>query len=716
MIIIPSRITFGPLLLLAVMTLFLLSCNTKKEPFVVNDLTIADETNSADWLAYGRTHNERRFSPIEDINTNTVENLKVDWYMDLPNDVGLVSTPLVVDGVLYFTGTMNIIRAVSATTGALIWEFDPEVGKAIGHKKQIGWVHNRGITFYEGKVFTGTWDGRLIALDAQTGTEIWTAVTFNPERSLYITGAPKAFKGLVLIGNGGTENGPTRGFVTAFDAETGKEVWKFYIVPGNPANGFENEAMEMAAETWTGEWWKHGGGGNTWHGLTYDAELDVLYIGTGNGSPWNRKIRSPEGGDNLFLCSIVALNPSTGEYLWHYQTTPGESWDYNSNMDIILADLTIDGEEIKALLHAPKNGFFYVINRKTGKLISAEPFAETTWASHIDMETGKPVEIEGARYEDGTAQITPGPWGAHSWHAMSFNPNTGLAYIPVIHQAFTYSDEGIELEKWQAEEFKGGIGVNLSGPEKEPREYAASLMAWDPVKQKEVWSIPQQHSHNAGTLTTAGNLLFQGRPDGKFLAYNAENGEILWKFDVGLGISAPPITYKINGRQYISLLVGFGGGYSGIGGTLPYKFGWSYRTHTRRLITFSLDGSTTLPKLVPPNIPKPIDVSDFEIDENLADKGAITYGNCSACHGGGMFSGGMAPDLRASAIPLGLGSFDSVVRGGIRTSKGMPVFPDLSDEELAGLIHYIRKRARETLPEYDALINAVNTESEAFSH
>ena len=470
---------------------FFISCDNENQYLEIDDAAIADENQTSDWLAYGRTHNERRFSPMDDIKESNVANLSVDWWLDLPKDVGLVSTPLVVHGVLYFTGTMNVVRAVNAVTGELIWEFDPEVGKHISNKQQVGWMHSRGLSFYQGRVFTATWDGRLIAIDAKTGNEIWTAVTFDPKRSLYITGAPKAFKGKVLIGNGGTENGPTRGFVTAYDAETGEEAWKFFIVPGNPADGFENEAMEMAAETWTGEWWKHGGGGNAWHGFTYDADLDVLYIGTGNGSPWNRRIRSPEDGDNLFLCSIVALNPNTGEYLWHYQTTPGEAWDYNSSMDIILADLTIDGKEVKAILHAAKNGFFYVINRKTGKLISAEPFVETTWASHIDIKTGKPVEIEGVRYDNGPVDIAPNAWGGHSWHAMSYSPLTGLAYIPTLHQASKYSDEGVDYEGWQAVEFSGGIGVNLSEPDSQPREYPASLQAWDPIKQKLAWSVPQ---------------------------------------------------------------------------------------------------------------------------------------------------------------------------------------------------------------------------------
>ncbi len=679
------------------------SCKQEKAGSVIDDVAISNESETAQWLAYGRTHSEQRFNPLDEINENNVNELKVDWYLDLPKDVGLVSTPLVVDGILYFTGTMNIIRAVDAVTGERIWEFDPEVREHIKGKKQTGWSHSRGISFYKGKIFTATWDGRLIAIDAKTGKEIWTAVTFDPHRALYITGAPKAFKNKVIIGNGGTEDGPTRGFVTAYDVETGKVAWKFYIVPGNPADGFENKAMEMAAKTWTGEWWKHGGGGNAWHGFTYDPELDVLYIGTGNGAPWNRKVRSPEGGDNLFLCSIVALDPDNGEYLWHYQTTPGETWDYNSSMDIVLADLNMDGEEMKVILHAPKNGFFYVINRETGKLISAEPFVETTWATHIDMQTGKPVETKNARYENGPVDITPNPWGAHTWHAMSYNPQTGLVYIPALHQSVKFSDEGINLESWQGRDFAAGTAAHMLEADQQPRDYPASLIAWDPIKQKEAWSVPQDVFWNAGTLTTAGNLVFQGRSDGKFLAYNAETGEVLWTFDAGLGISAAPTTYKINGVQYVSLLVGFGGGYAR-GGYESHKLGWAYGAHTRRLITFSLDGKKDLPPQPPRFFPRPIKDPEFILDEDLAIQGYNEYWKCFNCHGDGMFGGSMAPDLRASPIPLDFNSFAAVVRDGLKNNMGMPSYPEMSDEQLEALRHFIRKRARETYPVYEGLI------------
>ena len=654
------------------------------------DAEIADEGRTADWLAYGRTHSEQRFSPLSDIDTDTIAGLGVDWYMDLPNDVGLVSTPLVVDGILYFTGTMNVIRAVDATTGSLIWEYDPDVAGNIGSRRQVGWVHNRGITFFKGRIFAATWDGRLFALDAKTGELAWMTRTFDQDRPLYITGTPKAFRDKVIIGNGGTEVGRARGFVTAFDTETGKEVWKFHVVPGNPADGFENDAMAMAAETWTGPWWEHGGGGTAWHGLTYDPEFNAVYIGTGNGAPWNRRIRSPEGGDNLFLCSIVALDADTGEYLWHYQTNPGETWDYTSTMDIVLADIEVEGRPVKAILHAPKNGFFYVIDRSDGRLISAEPFTRVTWATHIDIETGRPVETPDARYEDGEANIWPSGHGGHNWQSMSYNPMTGLVYLPTMNMGGRYVDLGLDIS-WRAQDFVGGTGVGLFEILVDENLPPGMLQAWDPVSQKAAWSVPQDHPWNAGTLTTAGNLVFQGRYDGRFLAYDATTGEKVWEFDVGLGISAPPITYKLDGRQYVALLVGYGGGYTmGFTPGIPDE-GWAYRMHTRRLVVFALDGNTELPAQPPPYFPAPLFAEDFKIDKELASLGARLYGTyCGICHGGGAVANAMAPDLRASGISLDAASFASVVRDGLFLHRAMPPFAEFSDRELDAVRHYIR--------------------------
>ncbi|MDA1076180.1 MAG: PQQ-dependent dehydrogenase, methanol/ethanol family [Proteobacteria bacterium] len=662
---------------------------------LIDDADIANQANTADWLAYGRTHNEQRFSPLKDINQGNIGQLAVSWFLDLPNDVGLVSTPLVADGILYFTGTMNIIRAVDARSGKLLWEYDPQVARAVAGHKKAGWVHSRGISLYGDKLFAATWDGRLFALGLKTGKLVWSTRTYDMSEALYITGAPKAFKGKVLIGNGGTESGPSRGYVSAYDADTGKLAWRFHIVPGNPADGFESAAMEMAAKTWTGKWWEHGGGGNAWHGFTFDDELNAVYIGTGNGSPWNRKIRSPDGGDNLFLCAVVALDPDTGEYKWHYQTTPGETWDYNSNMDIVLADLKIDGKVVKALMHAPKNGFFYVIDRRTGKLISAEPFADVNWATHVDLATGRPVERAGARYEDGEENIFPSPFGAHSWHAMSYNPQTGLVYLPTLHTSADFVDKSVDPD-WKAVAFVGGTAVDWSQG-KDPRTYPGSLQAWDPVNQKQIWSIPQQHSWASGTLTTASNLVFQGQADGWLIAYDATNGKEVWKFDTGLGISAPPITYKLDGKQMISVLVGYGGGMASRITPGAEDLGWAYGVHKRRLVTFALDGEINKLEQPPAQFAEPILEAGFDVDPVLAAQGEVIYGEqaCSACHGLGVIAGGMAPDLRASAMPLSEMErfFVNIVRDGERVGRGMPGYPEITNHQIEALRHYIRQAA-----------------------
>jgi quinohemoprotein ethanol dehydrogenase len=689
---------FRPVYLLGVILASLLcSFVSAQQPSstLVNDPAMADESQGENWLAFGRTYSEQRFSPLTQINQSNVGGLELEWYVDLPNSRSLVSTPLVVDGIMYFISSMNIVRAVDATSGEELWRYDPQVAQYASRRMRAGWDNSRGIGIWEDKVFVATWDGRLIGIDRYDGRELWSVQTIDPELAMYITGAPKIFKGKVLIGNGGTENGPNRGYITAYDADTGEYAWRFWIVPGNPADGFEDAAMEMAAETWTGEWWRHGGGGNAWHGFTYDAELDQLYIGTGNGSPWNRKIRSPGGGDNLFLSSIVALDPDTGEYLWHYQTAPGDTWDYTSTMDIVLADLTIEGEQVKALMHAPKNGFFYVINRENGELISAENYTEVTWASEVDLETGRPIENPGVRYELEPVDIAPTPIGGHSWHAMSYNPGTGLVYIPTIHWQNRFTDADVDLENFQAEGWRIELGVGYEfGASTRDDGATGTLQAWDPVRQQQIWEIPAEGAWDAGTLTTASNLVFQGKANGHLRAFNALTGEQLWDENLGLGISAPPITYSVNGRQYLAILVGWGGAMSALGGQEMADYGWAYGDHTRRLLAFSLDGTRTVPVSAPPRVPTPLATSDFIVDGATAESGELDYESiCSFCHGGAAIAAGMAPDLRASGVILSADTFEQVVRGGALASRGMPPFADFSDAELNQMRHYIRQQA-----------------------
>ena len=698
------RYASAVVVLLVCMWLVAAPAGQEEASLVVDGAALANETQGDHWLGFGRTYSEQRFSPLTQIDTSNVQDLSVDWYLELPDERSLVSTPLVVDGVLYFSGSMSVVRAVNAVTGEILWEYDPGVAAHAATRMRAGWNVNRGVAYWKGRIYVATWDGRLVAVDGTSGREVWSTQTIDPDVAFYITGAPKVFRDKVLIGNGGTEHGAARGYVTAYDAETGEQAWRFHIVPGNPADGFENDTMAMAAETWTGTWWEFGGGGNAWHAFTYDPEFDAVYIGTGNGSPWNQKIRSPEGGDNLFLCAIVALDPDTGEYRWHYQTTPGDTWDFTSTMDMVLADLTIDEREVKALMHAPKNGFFYVIDRADGRLVSAEPFTEVTWATHVDLETGRPVEAPGARYEEGRATIAPSPIGGHSWHAMSYNPRTGLVYLPTIHQASTFTDQGIDLGAWRSPEWNMAVGVGIAKLDVARTDGAfGSLQAWDPVRQRQVWEIPLGGTWNAGTLTTAGNLVFQGRADGIFVAYHAETGEEVWTSQLGLGISAPPITYAVGGRQYVAILVGWGGVGAGFGG-LGAEHGWAYGVHTRRLVAFSLEGDVELPPLPPPTVPEPIEAPGFEVDAGLVQQGAADFGDlvelegrCTACHGGGAIAAGLAPDLRASPAVLSAEAFENIVRGGTRAARGMPGFPELTDGELIALRHYIRSQAEAAL-------------------
>ena len=671
--------------------------------------TIDDTTltapDAADWPGYGRDYSEQRMSPLDQIDATNVRELGIAWYLDLPEDRSLTGTPLAVDGVLYFNGSYNVVRAVDAKSGKLLWEYDPNVTEVSGDRLRMMWDWNRGIAYWKGRVYNATIDGRLIAIDAKTGKAVWTVQTFDPKKALIITGAPKVFRDKVIIGNGGTEWGPARGFVTAYDAATGEQAWKFYTVPGNPADGFENNAMKMAAKTWTGEWWKHGGGGTVWHGITYDPEFNQVYLGTGNGSPWNPKIRSPQGGDNLFLCAIVALDADTGEYKWHYQTTPGEAWDYNSNMDIVLADLDVPAPDggtprtAKVILHAPKNGFFYIINRANGKLLSAEKFAKVDWATHVDMKTGKPVERAGARYEDGEEIVWPSPFGAHNWHAMSYNPDTGLAYFAAIEMPGLFTDKHIDVQAWESPYFQFDPAIAFGADYVPDDAGTGALRAWDPLYQELKWEVPLPGVWNPGTLTTAGNLVFQGRADGTFWAYRADNGEVLWHTDLGLGVSAPPITYAVDGTQYVALLVGWGGAGAATPGFVGAQHGWAYRAHQRRLVVFALGGETPLPTQPPPLHPQPLLVEDFAIDTALADRGADLYtGVCMMCHGAGAGAAGYAPDLRASPAMLSLDALREVVIGGSRRDQGMPNFPEYGDDELVAIQHYVRRQANTPAP------------------
>ena len=513
-----------------------------------------DGSNGADWASYGRTNGEQHFSPLDQINGDTVGDLGLAWSLDLP--IGNTTTqPIVVDGVIYFARAYSVINAVDGVTGELLWEYDPRaMESSVAAGRQVITWGSRGIAWWDGKVFTVTVDGRLIAVDAATGEPVWEKRVIDDGDINFYTAAPRVFDGVVIVGNSG-DNGPMRGHATAFDAKTGEQLWRFWVVPGNPAEGFERPELEMAAETWSGEWWEYGGNGAPWNAFTYDAETGYLFIGTGNGFPYNHRLRSEGKGDNLFLSSVVALDLKSGDYKWHYQGTPADTWDFTMTQDIQLADLEIDGEPRKVLITAPKNGFFFVIDRITGEFISAEPFVKVTWASHYD-DKGRPVETRGARYPVGeTFTGWPTVFGGHNWQAMSYSPETKLAYIPVVDLGGTFADN-VGRTPWEPENGRITTGVDTTGDTDDPRpeEATAALIAWDPVRQEQVWRVQAPYMVPAGTMATAGGLVFQGGVDGKLNAFSATDGKKLWSHDMQAPGVIAPITWSadvgLTGHRY----------------------------------------------------------------------------------------------------------------------------------------------------------------------
>ncbi len=650
-------------------------------------------TTSENWLGHGNDYREQRYSELKQISADTVANLGLAWSFDTDFNRGLEATPIVVDGVIFVSANWSVVYALDAKTGKQLWKYDPAVPREWA-KMACCDVVNRGVAVYQGKVIFGTLDARLIALDAATGEKIWETQSADITAYPYtITGAPRVFKDKVLIGNGGAEYG-ARGFVAAFDVNSGEELWRFYTVPGNPADGFESAAMEKAAATWTGKWWEYGGGGTVWDSMVYDPELDQLYIGVGNGSPWNQKVRSPGGGDNLYLSSIVALNPDTGEYLWHYQETPGESWDYTATQHIMLADMEWQGETRKVIWQAPKNGFFFIIDRENGKLLSAEPYARVNWATHYDLDTGRPVETERARYETKPEFIRPSSMGAHNWQPMAYSPDTGLVYIPAIDALFKYEDVEDYLHKWG----QWNLGVKLE-QDAAPNHVLAqlmmkqvatgSLLAWNPTTQSAAWSVPYPMPWNGGLLATGGNLVFQGTATGEFRAYAADSGDQLWQFDARTGVMAAPVTYTVDGEQYITVLAGWGGAFGLIAGIEQVT-----QPPPSRILTFKLGAKGELPvnpvKQINP-APEPGEVSA----EDLAAGRTLYHEFCAGCHGTDAVSNGAVPDLRH--LPsVYYDNFDKIVLDGVMRKMGMVGFRDVLTEEDSALIKaYVLTQAQE---------------------
>jgi quinohemoprotein ethanol dehydrogenase len=657
---------------------------------VTSSLAATNAGAAADWPGHGGSTDESGYSRLDQITTENVAKLGLAWAHELPGEATLEATPLAVNGVLYFTGSYAAVYAVDGASGKLLWKYDPQTWKHNPTKMLFSFAVNRGVAYANGRVFAAALDGRLFALDAKSGKLLWSVETTNPQSMETITGAPVAFNDKVIIGNAGADFG-ARGNVTAYDAATGKQVWRFYTAPGTPEENRGDPAMERAAATWSGEYWKTGTGGGVWDGITFDPEFNRIYLGTANANPYDSNERSPGSGDNLYTASIVALDANTGKYAWHYQINPRDSWDYDCAQGMITADLAIEGKTHKVLMQAPKNGFLYVIDRQTGKPISAGKIGKVTWAERIDIKTGRPVEAKNIRYEKGEVVIWPSPLGAHNWQAMSFSPSTNLVYIP-------YMQVGARFHKGEPDSGEIAIsGLSIGWSKADPLDGKGALIAWDPIQQKQRWKVQHDTLWNGGTLATAGNLVFQGTADGYFSAYDASTGQRVWRFDAGLGIIAAPISFSANGKQFISILVGYGGS-AAIGSNLMHV-GWKYGAQPRTLLTFAIDGKATRPASAPPSMTvSAVDNPALQLKDADVAAGRALFLACAICHGRDLQSAGSpGPDLRESQIALNPDAFWTVVHDGTLLERGMPQFSTFTREQVMQIHAYIRAGAREVI-------------------
>jgi len=662
----------------------------------------------ANWITHGGTYSEQRFSPLAQIDRNSVGDLGLAWFADMDTARGQEATPLVMDGKLYVTTAWSKVFAYDAATGEPLWSYDPQVPGETGVKACCD-VVNRGLAAWGDKLFFGTLDGRLVALDRDTGAVAWEKVTVDQDKSYTITGAPRVVDGKVLIGNGGAEFG-VRGYIAAYSADDGEELWRFYTVPGDEGDDAP-DYLKAAAETWSGDALGSengiGGGGTVWDSMAYDPELDLLYFGVGNGSPWNRAYRSPgpDGrgeGDNLYLSSIVAIRPDTGEYVWHYQTTPGETWDYTATQHIVLANMEIDGRSRQVLMQAPKNGYFYVLDRATGEFISAEPYIPLNWSTGMS-EDGRPqmnpetrIDITGQ-----PALVMPGPLGGHNWHPMAYHPGENLVYIPAFEAAMLYAPEA----NWKPDRARGfNIGFDLGAGDLPPdlgirREVQGTikgkLVAWDPVAQEARWSVEHPGPWNGGLLATGGGLVFQGNSGSEFAAYDSATGERLWRFAAQTGVVAPPITYTVDGEQYVAVLAGWGGAFAlSADGALidnmhPVR-------NISRLLVFKLGGTAALPE-EPDFALAPLDPPLSKASAEVIELGRTKYARyCAVCHAPGAVGSTELPDLRRSGALENRTAWLQIVHGGALSDNGMASFaPSLSEDEVEAIRQYVIKRANE---------------------
>jgi quinohemoprotein ethanol dehydrogenase len=690
----------------AISLLLFTSVGSGAEPVTQEGSTPPDATpRDTGWPLHGNDWREQRFSPLDQIDRTNVSSLGLAWSFDMYTNRGVEATPLVIEGVMYVSGSWSIVYALDARTGALKWHYDPQVDRSFLAKGCCDAV-NRGVAFKDGKVFVGTYDGRLVTLNAANGNVLWDVQTTDRNQSYTITGAPRIAGDLVVIGNGGADMG-VRGYVTAYEAATGKQAWRFHTVPGNPADGFESATMKMAAKTWNGSWWKWGGGGTVWDSIVYDPELDLVYIGVGNGSPRNQELRSPGGGDNLFLASIVALRARTGDYVWHYQTTPGETWDYTATQPMMLAELSIGGRERKVLMQAPKNGFFYVLDRASGELLSAKQYTKVNWATGIDPVTGRPIQDPKLRDFANGVTVLPFIGGGHNWSPMSYNPGTGLVYFAEMSVPQALASPSRDIDRLPDQGFfNGGFDSLAAAPPPLPNldEYIASvssgrLLGWDPVRQEARWIHEHGRPSNNGTLSTAGMLVFQGDPFGQVRAFDATNGRPLWSFDVQTQAMAGPVSYAIDGQQYVAFAVGVGGGLSHEAGALSHA--WKQR-NVSRVLAFRLGGTAKLPPLPPDErvMPKPLPVT---ASADVVEHGQVMYQRyCSYCHGDALRTGALNPDLRWSSADVHA-VWQDIVIGGMLQPAGMVSFSRfLTPADAEAIRQYVLSEANRLYPQSGA--------------
>jgi quinohemoprotein ethanol dehydrogenase len=650
------------------------------------DLSAPLPASNSEWRLIGGGSFEQHFSPLRQINETTVKQLRLAWFADMPTVDGLTGIPMVADGVVYQSGALGKAWANDVRTGKLLWSYDAQIKFPMGLVPSWGSRLSRGLALWQEKVLKATGDCRLMALDRRTGAQLWEVHACDPKDYKTITGAPRVGGGKVFIGNANADTGIGRGYVDAYDIETGKHLWRFFTIPGDPAKGFENKAMEMASKTWGPDYWKHSGGGTVWDGITYDPVTNLVYIGTDGAAPYDPKERGSSGGDELFTDAIVAVNADTGAYVWHYSTTPGDGWNYDAIVPVTLADLSVGGTIRHVVMASPKNGFFYVLDARTGKLVNEpKPIVPVNWASRIDMANGRPVPLEDAKYWlKGTqgAVVSPSDNGARNWMPMSYSPQTELVYIPVMNSpGFMASAVG------------GNLPVDDPYyPLEHKLPFKGTLLAWDPIKQQARWERDIGPPVEGGILSTAGNLVFQGTTTGYFNAYRADTGETLWSFPTGSGILAAASTVEIDGNQLI--LVAAGSGTTSWIGLTSSKISGKAAGPTR-LLAFSLNGTAHLPSsnwhLEPfPKPPAP------EADAALAKQGENIFDDrgCVMCHGLALDVGaGSVPDLRRiNAATYAL--FSRIVRGGLYKGAGMPVFADtIREDELPALKAYIINEA-----------------------